>query len=150
MPDQRLPVESHDQTGLGSSYTNRQGCELPLCLLVWSGGKVDLPGRHRCCAAVADISRADVFVAVRGIVSGIKNAGEQTGVEALPVHVIPFVQVIGCGRRSDGGSIVNNRSVGRRKILPVIPIAPVFTIILNYTVPVVSRVMAVPVVVITV
>src|SRR5262250_966191 len=94
MPNQGLSVEGRAETRLRGSQANRQGNELPLGLLIRRGTEMDLPGRHGGGAAVAEIAGADVLKAVSGVIGRIENTCEQPRIKALPVHIVPFVQVI--------------------------------------------------------
>src|SRR5258708_25514232 len=91
---------------------------------------MDLPRWYGCGGAIAHIGWAYEFEAISSVVGGIEDTGKQPRVETLPVNVVPLTQVIGGWSRADGGRKINRGAVGGREILPVVPVAPVFAIVL--------------------
>src|SRR5712671_3075463 len=92
---------------------------------------MDLPRWYGCGGAIAHIGWAYEFEAVSSVVGGIENPGKQPWIETLPVNVVPLAQVVGGRGGADGGSEINRGAIGGGEILPVVPIAPVFAIVLS-------------------
>ena len=80
---------------------------MSLRLLIRCGREVDLPVRNIGRRAVSYICRTDQLEAVCRVIRRI----EEPRIEVVPLHVIPFAQVIRRGSRADGSSVVDHRAI---------------------------------------
>src|SRR5581483_143131 len=141
-------VERHNVAGLGGGQRDRKHCiAVGVIRDVRRRCKVDGPRRGLGAYAVGagrsrqrgHITGDDVGVAVLGVVGIVINATEEAGIEGLPVVVVPLGE-IACRRTGRTvGRVVNHGALVGCEISPVVPVAPVFAIVVAMVVVTVEK-----------
>ena len=71
------------------------------------------------------------MVCIRRVVRSNAGAAVESGIETAPVRVVPFAEIIRCDAGGTIGSVVDNGSIGRCEVGPVVPGAVVLAVVIT-------------------